>query len=268
MVETKSNKKNIILLQAVDIPEMRINRKDYNPDVFKIGAKSFENWAAKQNNIDVFIIDELLYPVKDMKITIQRYHAMDILDANGIEYDQVCFTDCDAIIHPECPNFFELTDHKYTITNTFGSMDWVCRSIENWGKYLFDGNQFPFYDYFNGGFQIFNKEHKHIHENLLKFYWENKDKILWLQDNFHVGGDQPLINYIVHNSGVEKKYLPYEFCMTDLVRCELLREDMLFAREFKGIYQFNCLPSRDGKALMGDVNYWVNKTYNYLYGKK
>ena len=55
-------------------------------------------------------------------------------------------------------------------------MDWVCRSIENWGKYLFDGNQFPFYDYFNGGFQIFNKEHKHIHEKLLKFYWENKEK--------------------------------------------------------------------------------------------
>ena len=66
MVETKSNKKNIILLQAVDIPEMRINRKDYNPDVFKIGAKSFENWASKQNNVEVFLIDELLYPINDM----------------------------------------------------------------------------------------------------------------------------------------------------------------------------------------------------------
>ena len=53
--------------------------------------------------------------------------------------------------------------------------------------------------------------------------------------------------------------------MTDLVRCELLGEDMLFADQYKGIYQFNCLPSHNGKALMGDVNYWVTKTYDYLY---
>ena len=106
MTEIKSDKKNIILLQVVDIPEMKQTRKDYNSDVFRVGAKSYEKWAAKQNNVDVFILDELLYPIKDMKITVQRYHAMEILDANGIEYDQVCITDCDAIIHPECPNFF------------------------------------------------------------------------------------------------------------------------------------------------------------------
>ena len=258
--------KNIILLQVVDIPEMRKTRKDYNPDVFKIGAKSYEKWAAKQKDVEVLVVSDLLYPVSDMKITLQRYHAMNLLEENGIEYDQVCITDADAIIHPECPNFFELTENKYTVTHTVGSIDWVCSSIENWGKCLFEWDQFPFYDYFNGGFQIFNKSHKHIHENLIDFYWKNKETILWLQDNFHVGGDQPLVNYMVHRSGVEKKYLPYEFCMTDLVRCELLGDDMLFAKQFKGIYQFNCLPSRDGRALMGDVNYWMNKTYQYLYG--
>jgi len=257
--------KNIILLQVVDVPGMRQHRKDYNPNVFKIGATSFEKWAAKQNNVEVFILDELLYPVSDMKITVQRYHAMDILDANGIEYDQVCITDADAIIHPDCPNFFEMTDHKYTVTNTFGSMDWVCRSIENWGLHLFGDYRFPFWKYFNGGFQIFNKSHKHIHDDLINFYWQNKDKILWLQDTYHVGGDQPLVNYMVHRSGVELKYLPYEFCMTDLVRSELLGNDMLFATQYKGIYQFNCLPSVNGRAIMGDVNHWVTKTYNFLY---
>ena len=66
------------MLQVVDIPEMKQTRKDYNSDVFRVGAKSYEKWAAKQNNVDVFILDELLYPIKDMKITVQRYHAMEI----------------------------------------------------------------------------------------------------------------------------------------------------------------------------------------------
>ena len=258
-------KKNIILLQVVDVPEMRIKRKDYNTNAFKVGAASFQKWAEKQHNVEVFVINDLLYPVSDMKITVQRYHAMDILDANGIEYDQVCITDADVIIHPDCPNFFKMTDHKYTVTNTFGSMDWVCRSIENWGLHLFGDYRFPFWNYFNGGFQIFNKSHKHIHDDLINFYWQNKDKILWLQDTYHVGGDQPLVNYMVHKSGTELKYLPYEFCMTDLVRAEILGDDMLFATHFKGIYQFNCLPSMDGRAIMGDVNHWVTKTYNFLY---
>ena len=38
-----------------------------------------------------------------------------------------------------------------------------------------------------------------------------------------------------------------------------------FAKKFKGIYQFNCLPSKDGRALMGDVAYWMEQTYNFLY---
>ena len=53
--------------------------------------------------------------------------------------------------------------------------------------------------------------------------------------------------------------------MTDLVRLEVLGNDMLFAENHKGIYQFNCLPSKDGKALMGDVAYWMKRTYEYLY---
>ena len=81
---------------------------------------------------------------------------------------------------------------------------------------------------------------------------------------YGVGTDQPIINFLANLSGEEMKFLPYEFCMTDLFRLEALG-NMLFAKEYKGIYQFNCLPSQNGKAVMGDVAYWMEQTYNYLY---
>jgi len=42
----------------------------------------------------------------------------------------------------------------------------------------------------------------------------------------------------------------------------------MFADNFPGIYQFNSLPSKDGKALMGDVSFWMQRTFEHLYNKK
>ena len=47
-----------------------------------------------------------------------------------------------------------------------------------------------------------------------------------------------------------------------------LGQDMMFADNFPGIYQFNSLPSKDGKALMGDVSFWMQRTFEHLYNKK
>ena len=39
--------------------------------------------------------------------------------------------DADTIVHPSCPNFFELTDNKFTGVHCDASYDWVIRSLEN-----------------------------------------------------------------------------------------------------------------------------------------
>ncbi len=256
--------KNIIFLTAVDIPSIRNTRKDYKPECFQYGIRSFQNWAKNQNNVEVIVLDELLYPHEDMKINFQRYHVFDILEHNNIDYDQILISDVDCIIHPECPNFFELVNHKYGVVRSVGSADWILRSYENYSKHLFGGQTFPYYNYFNAGFQVINKKHKPIYEQLIKLYWDNKEHIQNLMKTYGVGTDQPIINFLANLSGEEMKFLPYEFCMTDLFRLEALG-NMLFAKEYKGIYQFNCLPSQNGKAVMGDVAYWMEQTYNYLY---
>ena len=200
-----------------------------------------------------------------MRINYHRYYAFDILDNSGIEYDQILITDADAIIHPECPNFFNLTDNKYTVTMTDGSFDWVCRSLENYSKFVFEGKTFPVWNYFNAGFQVVNKKHRHLWDELIKFYFDNKDLIKHMQETYHVGTDQPVINYIVNLSKVDMRFLPYQFCMADLHNKNILDEELTMTKVLKGIYQFNAIPDNDGAAR---TFYWMEKTYKELYGGK
>ena len=251
------SKKNIVFMTAVKVPGMEHRSKPY-----QYGIDSFKKWCSK-HNCEVVVLDELLHPHDVMKINYHRYYVFDILDNSGIDYDQILLTDADCIIHPDTPNFFELTDRKYTVTHTDGSYDWVCRSLENYSKHVFDGKIFPLWKYFNAGFQVVNKEHRHLFDELIKFYFDNQELIRNMQETFHVGTDQPIINFITNLSDVETKMLPYQYCMADLARKEILDEDLTFINVMSGIYQFNAIPdNHDASKTL----YWMKKTYEELYG--
>jgi len=251
-------KRNIVFLTAITFPG-----QEYRSVPYEYGIKSWQKWCDK-NDCDLFVLDKPLFEPDYCKPNFYRYWAFDLLEANEIEYDQVCLTDADCIIHPDCPNFFELTDHKYTVTVTEGSMDWVCRSLENYSQHMFKGNTFPLHKYFNAGFQVINKIHKPLLKEMQTFYADNRDLIIWMQTNFGVGTDQPLINHIVNLSDTEMKFLHYQFCMADLIRKEILDDNMTFTKILKGIYQFNAIP--DNKNAEKTI-YWMKRTYEELYEK-
>lgn len=169
--------------------------------------------------------------------------------------------DADTIVHPNCPNFFKLTDYKFSAVHNDGDYDWVIRSIENY-EYELNGNvdvqPFHVWEYFNTGFMITNKRYRWLHEKLLKFYWDNQNKIVSLQQKYGVGTDQPLMNYMVRDD-VKVNLLPYQFNMQDLARKNVLDDRMLFTK-IPGIYHFNAMEGGPDK-----VNYWLNKTFKYLY---
>jgi hypothetical protein len=246
--------KNIVFMPAVKIPgsESRSTHYEY-------GIKSWKHWCEK-NNAELVLMEDLLCPVDEMKITWQRYYAMEMLDNSDIDYDQVLITDADCIIHPECPNFFDMTNGNYTVARAIGSMDWICRSMENYAKYMFDGKTFDIFKYFCGGFQIASKKHKHIWKGFVDFYLENKEKITELQKAFGVGTDQPVINHLMHASEETLTYLPYEFCAVDMNRLEMLDQELTFTDCFAGIYQFNAIP-------IEQQNYFLKATYEKLYGE-
>ena len=53
------------------------------------------------------------------------------------------------------------------------------------------------------GFIICNKKHKEFYDKIVKYYLENRDNIVKLQETYGVGTDQPILNFFVQS---EKNY--------------------------------------------------------------
>ena len=254
--------KNVVFMMDIDLGgQGRYSSARRLP--YKYSISSWKQWC-KSNDIELFILDELLLPQDQMAICWQRYYLFDILEANNIEYDQVLMVDADTIIHPDCPNFFNMTDGKMCGVDFDGSYDWVMRSIENYSKYVFDGYMMPWFNYFDCGFVLVNKSHKELFQSITDFYNENSHALIQLQDTFHLGTDQTPVNMLTNKHNIDLKLLPYEFNMSDMNRKNILTDDLLFTK-IGWIYQFNCIPNNEeSKATLE----WMKNTYELLYGKE
>lgn len=249
--------KNIIFLINIKNP-LKPNRTD----MYELSIESWRRWA-KTNDCEVFVLTEAVVDLSLMNPILMRHYVFDLLDQMNINYDQICMVDADTIVHPQCPNFFELTQHKFCAVHNDGDYDWVIRSIENYQHEFYPDTKVKpenVWNYFNTGFMITNKQYRWLHDVVLQFYWANADKIRNMQTKYGTGTDQPLLNMIVRNHGnVDMKLLPYQYNMQDVFRKNILDDRMLFT-EIKGIYHFNAVQGGPEQ-----VNFWLQKTFNYLY---
>ena len=225
---------------------------------YEYSIKSWTQWC-KKNDADLFILSDLLFDHNKMGICWQRYYLFDILESNGITYDQILMVDADTIVHPNCPNFFNLTDRKLVGVHNDASYDWVLRSLENYSKLVFNGVQSKWWNYIDCGFIIVNETHKPFFNTIVDFYWKHTDALKEIE-KLHVGTDQTPFNILVERENIDLKLLPYEFNMVDLTRKEIL-EKLVFT-DIGYVYQFNCIPNnKDNQATY----YWMKKTYEHLY---
>jgi hypothetical protein len=248
-------KRNIVFLPCVNAGDGRSNP-------YRFSINSWKYWCDK-NDCDLILMDQLLCPVDEMKISWQRWYALDILENSDINYDQVLIVDADTIVHPDTPNFFKLTDHKLAAVHNEGCYDWIIRSMENYHKHMFNDKPllFNFWEYINCGFMIFNESHKPFLKKFLDFYHNNKESILKLQETYYVGTDQPVFNHFLREQKVDYKLLPYEFNMCDLPRKEILDNDLTLTK-VGWVYHFNAIPQQLGKPEQ-----WMEKIYNKLYNE-
>lgn len=249
--------KNVIFLINIEHDKKFQGGGNTLTGAFEWSIKSWKDYA-KRWGCEIFVLDQPLMDIEWMKPNWFKMYILDILEANGIDYDQVLYVDYDTIVTPDAPNIFELTDHKFAAVRNFGDMDWVCRSIENYSKFVFDGFTFPYYNYFNSGVMVFNKKHKEFFKKLQEFYQTNRDKLIWMQNTYCVGNDQPVFNFFV-NQYIPNDYkvLDYEWNMQDMMRFEVLGDDMLHTRYgYVSHYNAGTPPSSQ---------YWMEKTYRYLY---
>jgi lipopolysaccharide biosynthesis glycosyltransferase len=255
------NKKNIIFIVSVKLEDDLGRYSKNRSKPYDYSINSWKDWASK-NNSEVVVLDELAFPIQEMSVCWQRYYLFDILEQNEIEYDQVLMADADTIVHPNCPNFFDMTERKYCGVQCEGSYDWLFRSLEIYSKFGFDGITIPFYKYINGGFQIVNSDHKKFFKDMIQLYNDFGDEFRGIQREYHLGTDQTPLNFMLNIQGVDLKILPYEFNMQDMNRKEILNEQLTFTK-IGWVYHFNAIPDQlDG---YDKTEYWMKRTYEALY---
>ena len=241
--------KNVVFMISI-VSDSRSAEQGYD-----FSVKSWRNWCNK-NDVELVVMEQPIYPIDQMKLTWQRYFVIDILEENDVDYNQVCMVDADTIIHPDTPNFFELTEGKYCgVVNPVN--EWVMKSIELYSHLMFDNRMIKYYDYINGGFQIFNKKHHPFLKMMTQFYLSNQEKILNIQNTYGAGSDQTPLNFFLQEHNMDVKLLSAKFNMQDMVRYEALNEDLIHTK-VGWIYHFNTWPKPNPA-------YWMEKTYRSLY---
>ena len=254
--------KNVVFIPNIDLGDGRNNSYHYS-------VKSWKYWT-ENNDCELVVLDELLYPIDYMKITWQRYYLFDILDKNDIEYNQILMVDADTIIHPDCPNFFKESENKYCGVMNDGDYEWVLRSIKGFGEEMFGGSKINPWNYINGGFQVVNKSHIEFFNTMREYYSDNSDWINKTISKLRTATDQTILNFMLNENKVDVKILPNCYNLQDLFRKNLLVvhdqvwwEDSLSNMYQAGwVYHYNSIPPNPMKR---QVDYWMERTYKELY---
>ena len=162
---------------------------------FEYSTQSWAKWC-KKNNHSHFVLEEPIQNLEYMNANWHKFYIFEMLDNEDIDYDSVCIVDADTIVHPDCPNFFEIVGNKFGVVQSDGCYEWVNRSIKNYGQYLFPEIELKTWEYFNSGFMVLNKKHSKFCDEVYKFYHSNRDKLIYAQKKFLVGTDQTPINFL------------------------------------------------------------------------
>ena len=236
---------------------------------FDYSTKSWAKWCEK-NGFQHFVLTEPIQDLEYMNANWHKFYVMEMLDNENIDYNQVCIVDADTIVHPDCPNFFEIVGDKFGVVQSDGCYEWVNRSISKYREHLFKDIHIKTWEYFNSGLMVLHKKHRQFCDDIYNFYHKNRDSIIYAQKNFMVGTDQTPINYLTRKFDIELKWLPNAYNLHDPFRKSLLHIDPsnwwpdtldnLFNSGW--VYHFNAIPQNNMNRLQG---YWLERTFGELY---
>lgn len=252
--------KNIVFIPNIELSNNRSTSYHYS-------VKSWKYWCDK-NNCDLIEWKDPIMDPDQFPIIMQREWVFDILEHNDISYDQVLIVDADIIVHPDCPNFFNETNHEYTAVLNNGCYEWVMRSVREWGSSLFP--QQPLiktYDYFNTGFVIMNKKHKPFLKEIQELYLNRGEEIKVYRDKIKASTGQTIVNFMLQKHNIKTTKLSEVYNLQDLFKKSLLHlpghswfSDELHFLDAGWIYHFNAIPQNDRH-----MDYWMERTYKELY---
>jgi len=231
-------KKNIVFFTTMD----------QAPDNMEYKKWCFESWKywCNKHDAEIFVLDTPLYNKDLMKPTWQRWHVLEILEANNIEYDQIALVDADTLIHPDAPNFFNLTNYELSAVQDDLMVEWVHNSIEGY-KDMFPNVNIDWTTYFNCGFVVINEKHKALCKRITDFYYDNLEELRNRQHNtLKKGSDQTPVNYMANEFG-KVNFLSKKWNFTHLHLRGVLNQ---LLPEVGYIYHFNGFDKTQRESLM------------------
>ena len=262
-------KQNVVWWPA--IKNEKLADKYGNYEYFKCSRKSWEYWC-KKNDV-LFVPFEIPVEMDLFRFRPNWQKAIFVFDElkrRGIDYNQIALIDSSAIIKWDTPNFFELTDNKFTAIRDTDNLRWIYDSVIGY-KDFFDGFELDISRYISSGFMIFNKKHKQLFDGFKRFYLDNIEEFIKLQDEVvKKGTEQTPMNYWLQMNDVEVKLdLPLSFKLTHLHRKEMLvhnwqldEDKTPFFIKYGYIWFFNGIPKDQRSNLMKQVWDYVKDNYN------
>ena len=181
---------------------------------------AWKKWCDK-NGVDFLMWEDPLYDVKEMSFMVQQHYLLDMLEANGLSYDQIAQVNYDTFPMYYCPNFFEMTDGNYTVVADAGEPHQLNRSIrmvrENWYPEI---TEVKWENYFNSGFVVYGKKHKDVLMEVINFFKTEKEKWCRVNKSPDYADDQTIMNFAVRKYKHAMTYLPRSFNVLDhWMRC-------------------------------------------------
>ena len=218
-------KKNVIFWVGIINPDHKNKYGDYS--YFEYSKNTWKYWCKKNNclfvEFDTPVEEDLIkYRVNWQKLIF----IFDELERKNINYDQVCLVDSSCMVKWDAPNFFELTNNKFTAWRDMDNMKWIYNSIIGY-KSIFENFELDQSKYVNSGFIIFNKKHKDLINSFKNYYIKNIDKFIDLQDNIvQKGTEQTPLNYWLQMNNVDINIdLPMGFKLTHMHRKSLFHHN-------------------------------------------
>ena len=158
-------KKNIVWWPAVVNKDHTDKYGGY--DYFQYSRNTWEYWCERNNCLFVPFTESVEKDLNKYRVNWQKIlFVFDELEKRNIEYDQICLVDSSFMAGWDMPNFFEMTDRRFTACRDMDNMRWIYESIQGY-KNIFDGFELDMSKYVNSGFMIFNEEHKQLINNFL-----------------------------------------------------------------------------------------------------
>ena len=186
--------KNVVWWPAIKNPNH--NQKYGGFDYFEFSRKTWEYWCKKNDVLFIPFTEPVEKDFNRINPNWQKcLYVFDELERKNIKYNKIALVDSSCMIKWDAPNFFHLTNKKFTAWRDTDNMKWIYDSIKGYRSF-YNNFKLDQTKYINSGFMVFNKKHKKLINGFKNHYIENIDKLVELQDKIvKKGTEQTPLNY-------------------------------------------------------------------------